>query len=410
MSSMRVITLGALEAAQKLRRAPEIELVRAGDPLDAVAELARPMEDSPADTTVIVEANRLPEDEAAAFVAAARAASPGVTLLASGMKNAEGFDGVWENGEPALRRDEVADEDAIEPGAVADAPPTHGDAEQAHLELFIRGRSSREVTLRMISERLGCDAVFTEEDRDGATPVERRGRVYGWLFAEGAAEHALRREASYLAGWLALEEQVGQLRSAAFVDDLTRAWNRGYFRRHLPRVLEDARAARRDVTLMLYDIDDFKRYNDTHGHGAGDDILRETVRLLQSVIRPCDRVCRIGGDEFAVIFDDPSGARSPGGQHPRSIGAIARRFQRQICDHRFPALADDAPATLTISGGMATFPWDAADAESLVACADRLLLESKRRGKNVITLGPGADAACRVEFPEGADENADEPL
>jgi len=210
---------------------------------------------------------------------------------------------------------------------------------------------------------------------------------------------------------LALEEQLVQLREPAFVDDLTGAWNRGFFRRRLPRVLESARAGRRDLTLMLYDIDDFKQYNDEFGHGAGDEILRETVKLLRSVIRPTDLVCRIGGDEFAVIFDDPrsstSGTRDvrrPGGHHPRTIAEIAQRFQRQVCEHRFPALTGGARRTLTISGGMATFPWDAGNAEELLESADRLLLESKRRGKNAMTLGPGADRACRVEFidPDGA--------
>ncbi len=431
MSTLRVITLGAREAEQTLRRDPDVELVRAEDPLDVVAELARPMGGEMEDTAVIVETARLPENEAAAFIAAARAASPGVTLLSEDGPEHPGFDGVW--------NDDDADEDAHEadtalaigadveadpepereldidpdPGFRSTAPPSPAvpsaplprDAEAAHLELFIRGQSTREDLTAMASERLGRPATILDEASPGAVEVERRGRGFGWLSAPGAPEGALRREAAYLAGWMALEEQVGQLRTAAFVDDLTGAWNRGFFRRHLPRALDAARAGRRDVTLMLYDIDDFKHYNDAYGHGAGDEILRETVKLLQSVIRPSDRVCRIGGDEFAVIFDDPSGARGAGGQHPRSIREIARRFQRQICDHRFPALGGEARSTLTVSGGMATFPWDGADADALVEAADAFLMESKRRGKNAITLGPGADVACRVEFPE-ADSDA----
>ena len=155
---------------------------------------------------------------------------------------------------------------------------------------------------------------------------------------------------------------------------------------------------------MVYDFDDFKRYNDAFGHAAGDEILCETTRLLRSVIRPTDRVCRIGGDEFAVIFDDPSGPRSGEGRHPTSIGAIAERFQRQVCAHRFPKLGADAQGTLTISGGMATFPWDGHDASSLLERADALALESKRQGKNLITLGPGAERVCRVEFGDRSEK------
>jgi len=452
VSSLRVISLGAREAERSLRRDPEVELVRADDPLDVVAELARPMESAsddgaPGDIAVIVEKTRLPEREAAAFIAAARSASPGVTLLTT-EAGSHGFDGVWTDDGPiestapdehgaadddggVIENEHAGEEHAEEPVAPAPtaveaappspAPPRVGvdagaeaaalpaGAEAAHLELFIRGQSSREDLESMASARLGRRASIGDEASAGAVAIERRGRLYGWLSAPGASPAALTREASHIAGWMALGEQVGQLRTAAFVDDLTGAWNRGFFRRHLPKALDAARASRRDITLMLYDIDDFKHYNDAYGHGAGDEILRETVKLLQSVIRPSDRVCRIGGDEFAVIFDDPSGARRAGGGHPRSIRAIAQRFQRQICEHRFPALGDEARSTLTISGGMATFPWDGADADSLIKAADDLLLASKRGGKNAITLGPGARVAC-PPAPETDDDGDEQRL
>jgi diguanylate cyclase (GGDEF)-like protein len=145
---------------------------------------------------------------------------------------------------------------------------------------------------------------------------------------------------------------------------------------------------------MVFDIDDFKKYNDQFGHGAGDDILRESVRLLNSVIRQGDRVCRIGGDEFAVIFADSEAPRHPGSHHPETVDVIARRFQAQICTMRFPKLGVEAPGNLSISGGLATYPWDGTDPETLLQHADKLALESKRKGKNAVTLGPGAQAMC----------------
>ena len=155
----------------------------------------------------------------------------------------------------------------------------------------------------------------------------------------------------------------------------------------MQRTLKDAVRERRAVTVMVFDIDDFKRYNDKFGHEAGDEVLIETVRLLNSVIRSGDRVCRIGGDEFVVIFSDPEGPRELGSHHPRSVETIASRFQSQITQTKFPKLGLDAPGSLSVSGGLATFPWDGTTAEALLRHADSLALESKRAGKNVITLG-----------------------
>ena len=139
---------------------------------------------------------------------------------------------------------------------------------------------------------------------------------------------------------------------------------------------------------MVFDIDNFKQYNDAFGHDAGDVVLVETVRLLNSVIRRGDRVCRIGGDEFAVIFADLEGPREPGSSHPATPELIAARFQEQIHRMRFPKLGEEAPGPLSISAGLATYPWDGTTPDELLRCADHRALASKRKGKNAITLGP----------------------
>ena len=180
----------------------------------------------------------------------------------------------------------------------------------------------------------------------------------------------------------------------AFQDTLTGAWNRRFFDAFLKETIDRAGTRRQPVTVMVFDIDDFKHYNDEFGHEAGDDILRETVRLLNSVIRKGDRVCRIGGDEFAVIFADSDPPRAPGSTHPATIEQIARRFQHQVCLMKFPKLGLEAPGTLRISGGLATYPWDGGDPEALRRHADELALDSKRNGKNAITFGPGARQVC----------------
>ena len=83
--------------------------------------------------------------------------------------------------------------------------------------------------------------------------------------------------ASWLAHWLALREQHRQLYSAAFTDSLTGAWNRRYFERFLESAIKDAQRRRQSLTILIFDIDDFKHYNDTYGHPAGDKVLPYTT-------------------------------------------------------------------------------------------------------------------------------------
>jgi diguanylate cyclase (GGDEF)-like protein len=223
-----------------------------------------------------------------------------------------------------------------------------------------------------------------------AVTVEAAGDQPRHLFSAMATADALRPWARWLSYWLTLDGAYRQYRLQAYQDQLTGAWNRRYCDRFLSRVLREAAERRRPITVMVFDIDDFKRYNDEYSHEAGDEILIETVALLNSVIRRCDRVCRIGGDEFAVIFADLEAPRTAGSAHPESVELIARRFQQQIATMQFPKLGQEAPGLLSISAGLATYPWDANTPEGLLRLADERALESKRRGKNHITFGAAA--------------------
>ncbi len=222
---------------------------------------------------------------------------------------------------------------------------------------------------------------------------------FGAIVSLEADTVSLRPWADWLAHWLTLDRRYRDFRLMSLRDDLTSAWNRRFFHSFMDTTLRQAAQKRRAVTIMVFDIDDFKRYNDEFGHQAGDEILCETVRLLESVIRKGDRVCRMGGDEFVVVFADLEGSREPGSTPPETVEAIAKRFQMQICQTKFPKLGLDAPGTLSISGGLATYPWDGADAVTLLRHADQLTLESKRKGKNVLTIGPGSQQVCERLIP-----------
>jgi diguanylate cyclase (GGDEF)-like protein len=246
------------------------------------------------------------------------------------------------------------------------------------------------------------DAAGEQADHDtiDGAEVAHDDDVHGRLICPAADADRLQRWANWLAHWLTLDASYREYRLLTYRDDLTGAWNRRYMNRFLRDVIAEARRRRRPVTLMVFDIDDFKHYNDTFGHEAGDEILRETVALLRSVIRSCDRVCRVGGDEFAVIFADLDAPRTAGSAHPESVEQIAHRFQTEICTMRYPKLGPQAEGSLTISAGLATYPWDAHAPDDLLRIADARALESKRRGKNHITFGSRA-ADCDDDPPDG---------
>ena len=181
----------------------------------------------------------------------------------------------------------------------------------------------------------------------------------------------------------------------AITDHLTGAYNRRYFYQRTEEVLAEATREGFRATVLLYDIDDFKRYNDTYGHAAGDEILRDTAALMRRITRSRDIVARIGGDEFAVLFWEGTETRRPDSSPPDSALALADRFRLTVRAHLFPSLGPDARGTLSISGGLASFPDDGRTVQQLLRMADRALQEAKASGKNAVLLvgaenGPNA--------------------
>ncbi len=289
---------------------------------------------------------------------------------------------------------------------VASSPRTawNHDDDSLLVRTLMTGRGVLEPALGLLRRRLH-NAPITWEEGVGpleATPdqtlrgervavVSWRGRTFGRLRGH-AGPGELESAARWLASWLALHEQHAELRRCAFTDDLTGAYNRRYFEHYVSAVIGRCRAERRSLGVLLLDVDDFKYFNDTYGHAAGDAILQELVRLLRAVTRSSepggDRVCRLGGDEVAVVFYHPPGTRDHESDPPTAVSLLVERVQRAIGEHRFPKLGDEAPGRLTVSGGLATYPWDGRTAHELLACADERLLRSKREGKDRITLGP----------------------
>ena len=189
----------------------------------------------------------------------------------------------------------------------------------------------------------------------------------------------------YIPSLLNVAHRFESLHRLAITDHLTGAYNRRYFYHLVDHVLEYAGDEGFRAALLLYDIDDFKRYNDQSGHAAGDEILRETAAVIQQITRDQDIVARIGGDEFAVLFWDRE-LRSPGSQPLSDAWDLADRFRQEVTTLQFPSLGPQKSGQLTISGGLASYPDHGRSCIELLQQADRALRAAKESGKNSIHL------------------------
>lgn len=182
-----------------------------------------------------------------------------------------------------------------------------------------------------------------------------------------------------------LEAQVSErLYEAVVRDGLTQAFNRQAFDERLTGELSFARRHGTPLAIIMMDIDNFKRVNDTRGHAAGDAVLREVVGTLLREIRQEDLLARFGGEEFTVI------ARGIGTVHGI---AFAERMRRIVA--RCSVLHEGALIHVTASFGVASTEDRPAEAEALLAAADACLYAAKRAGRNrvVSTRGANGDTA-----------------
>jgi len=214
---------------------------------------------------------------------------------------------------------------------------------------------------------------------------------------EVASRHGLSQIAAMMGKLATLQDRHNRLQKLAITDELTGSYNCRYFRHFLTSILDRARRMHFPVTLLLFDIDDFKKYNDQFGHATGDEILKQAAALMKRCTRQHDLVARIGGDEFAVVFWDKEGPRQPrdprpgvSSRPPQEPLQVFDRFRRLIATEEFPSLGPTGLGTLTVSAGLAVFPWDATDPDALIKEADkRLMMGAKKNGKNAISIVGG---------------------
>lgn len=172
-----------------------------------------------------------------------------------------------------------------------------------------------------------------------------------------------------------LEQSQKALKDLATIDELTGVYNRREFNKLLNNELERSGRYSHCFSLLLLDIDHFKKLNDTYGHQAGDEALRQIAAILKREFRELDRVARYGGEEFVIILPETSGA---------SAYAVAERIRHVISNYYLSFNGETIK--MTVSGGLATFPEDAKDSESLIYTADQALYTAKRSGRDRIII------------------------
>jgi len=163
-----------------------------------------------------------------------------------------------------------------------------------------------------------------------------------------------------------------ELEVRAITDGLTGLYNHAHFYQRLAEEIERCKRDNHGFAVAMMDIDDFKHYNDSRGHQAGDEVLRLVADSIRQAIRRSDIAFRYGGDEFVTILPHADSSKAQ---------AIIKRINRCIA-RRLREADDPAAAWLRLSAGVACFPDDRTTADDLVRIADAALYDAKRAAKD----------------------------
>lgn len=220
-----------------------------------------------------------------------------------------------------------------------------------------------------------------------AVPLIYADKVIGVLDVETTAErplHAYDRDLiGSLAGQVALTiahaKHVARVEVQAITDGLTGLFNYRYFLILLDREFKRASRYGRPLSLILLDIDNFKRYNDTNGHNLGNEVLRQLAEVMRRVSRDVDFAVRYGGEEFIMLLPETNLTEAC---------AVAERLRTAIAEYPFAGRASQPGGALTVSLGVAGYPFDAHSDGELLEHADAALYLAKRTTRNCVMTYP----------------------
>lgn len=241
-------------------------------------------------------------------------------------------------------------------------------------------------------ERVGIPAAVLEVKAGGTIKIESQSLTLPLVVGQVTAgavylqkERGFSRDdlrlAEIVTGYAALAIERAQLYEAmkhqATIDGKTGLYNYQHLLDLLNKEIARSKRYRRTFTMAMLDIDDFKIYNDTYGHLQGDQALQKIAALMRASVREVDVAARFGGEEFLIIMPET---------HILEAIVVAERIRQNIMKAQIANAGCGPGKVLTVSIGLSIYPGDAAQAQELIAAADRALYQAKRRGKNTIQV------------------------
>ena len=226
------------------------------------------------------------------------------------------------------------------------------------------------VVLQILQES-GVSAVGALGDVEGSESVMAVGRV-----KSGFSDEELEAAYSYCCLFnLVLENQAHfeKIEQMSYTDSMTGLYNYRYFYKRLQEEMTRAKRFDRRMALVIFDIDEFKVFNDTYGHQSGDHLLEQLGSLLAKSVRSIDVVSRYGGEEFCVIMPETSA---------EDCANFMDRMRVTMLNHEFRDRFTSEQHRITVSLGGAIYPNDAQRIDRLIYCADMALLQAKSSGRN----------------------------
>ena len=245
--------------------------------------------------------------------------------------------------------------------------PSHGERRDKEMPVF-----TKKVKLRGMESLLVLPLIAADETIGTFTLAAHAPRRFG---------KDKRELLGVLANQVAVSTANAQLYRAmeemATTDGLTGLVNHRTFQERFADLLARAERQHQTVSLLLTDIDHFKKVNDTHGHPVGDIVLKGIATVCRDQVRKIDIAARYGGEEFAIVLDgtDREGARQ-----------LAERIRREVATQKFTS--EKGEFDCTISLGIATYPDDGADPKAIIAHADQALYHAKHNGRNKAVAWP----------------------